>query len=92
MSEYIEIVWDELDAGDQLLLQTTLRLTEGPKERYDSSAEMDEGSPLAQALARVGGLTALELHGSEMKIQRDLEWEWYNLIEDVRAVLREFFL
>jgi hypothetical protein len=92
MSEYIEIVTEETDDGTAVLFFTNLRLTIGEAEDYSSPAEMEEGSPLAQTLAMIPGLTRLRIAGQELVVWREPDVPWYALIEDITAVLKDFFL
>ena len=92
MSEYIEIATEENDDGTTVLFFTNLRLTVGEAEEYPSPAEMEEGSPLAQTLAMIPGLAELRIDGQELMVWRERDVPWYALIEDVTAVLKDFFL
>jgi hypothetical protein len=53
---------------------------------------MEEGSPLAQTLAMIPGLTRLRIAGQELVVWREPDVPWYALIEDITAVLKDFFL
>jgi hypothetical protein len=94
MSEYIEIETEITDDPQSVRLLTNLSLSDEPQgvERYASSAEMEEGSPLAQTLAYVEGIRRLEIEGQTMTIVRDPIVPWHVIIADVSAALREFFL
>ena len=95
MSEYIEIE-TEIDDDDLSLIYfyTNLPLIseEGGVERYDSAAEMAEGSALAQALAAVDGLVSLRLEGRDLTVRRVWEAVEHAVVADVSAVLKDFFL
>ncbi len=92
MSEYIEIEAELGDAGI-ILFHTNLRLTtEGRAEVYGSANELDEGSPVAQALAAVGGIETVEMEGGELAITGRDDADWHSLIADVTAALKDFFL
>lgn len=72
---------------------TNLDLTpDGGPEDYASTAEGDEGSPLAQALFAVPGLAALRLDGPDLIARRDPGVPWSVLVEDLSYALRDFFL
>jgi hypothetical protein len=92
MSEYIEIE-AELDEDGEIHFATNLRLTAKDRpEAYGSVAEMEEGSPVAQALAVVAGIATLSLDGERLTITGQPEADWHAIITDVKAALTEFFL
>jgi hypothetical protein len=92
MSEYIEISTEEGDDADSLYIFTNLRLTDGEVEEYDSTDEMELGSPLSQALSVVSGLRYIRLDNDELFVQRQPDADWHAIIEDISAVLKDFFL
>jgi len=92
MSEYIEISTEDGEDSDSLYMLTNLILTEGESEEYASQEEMEIGSPVAQALSAVDGLLFIRLHDSEIYIQREPGAGWYAIVEDITAVLKDFFL
>ena len=92
MSEYIEID-AELDDDGAIVFATNLSLTaEGREEQYDSAAALEEGSPVAQALAVVPGIAALTLRGGHITLIPAPDADFHSLVADVTAVLKEFFL
>ena len=92
MSEYIEID-AELADGGVILIHTNLRLTaEGAHEQYASAADMEEGSPVANALAPIDGIATLEMSGGEIAITGTPDADWHAIIADVSAALKDFFL
>ena len=92
MSEYIEIEADIGDGGESVF-HTNLRLTAaGQSERYDSAAALEEGSPVAQALAGVAGVATLSMDGGQLIVTTLPDADWHALIADVTAALRDFFL
>lgn len=92
MSEYIEIE-AELDDEGEIRFATNLKLTaEGQPETYSSVAEMEEGSPVAQALAVVAGIETLALDGGQLILTGRPDADWHAIITDVKAALTEFFL
>lgn len=92
MSEYIEIQTEILESADTIRFRTNLRLAPEGREEYGSGVEMEEGSPVAQLLSGVEGIVACSLDGGEIVIRRDPETEWHNLVAEVAAALKEFFL
>jgi hypothetical protein len=92
MSEYIEIE-TEIDDNDLTIkITTNLVLTESGSETYHSLADMEEGSPVAQALSMIDGITQLTIHGKTMTITRTPDAPWHNLVGDISAALKDFFL
>ncbi len=92
MSEYMDIEAEWGDDGE-LLFHTNLRLTtDGREERYASVAEMEVGSPVAQALSAVEGLATLWMRGGEIAATTQPDADWHVVIADVTAALKEFFL
>jgi hypothetical protein len=92
MSEYIEISTEEGDDAGSLYIFTNLRLTDGAVEEYDSIDEMELGSPLSQALSVVSGLGYIRLENDELFVQCQPDADWHAIIEDISAVLKDFFL
>ena len=91
MSEYIEIE-AELDDG-VLVFTTNLPLTaDGREETYDSTAALEEGSPVAQALSLVPGIATLTMRGGQLLLTPAPDADDHGLIADVTAALKEFFL
>jgi hypothetical protein len=92
MSEYIEISTEDGEDSDSLYIMTNLRLTEGEIEEYDSQKALELGSPVAQALSAVSGLRFIRLEDNEIYVQRESGTDWYAVVEDITAVLKDFFL
>jgi hypothetical protein len=92
MSEYIEIETEESDDGRKIFVYTNLLLADGDIEDYDSRDSLEEGSPVAQALAIIDGIAHLRIDSSDLIITREPGTEWYVIVEDVSAVLKDFFL
>jgi len=92
MSEYIDIETELSDDVTTLIVYTNLRLNEGEVEQYQSSNQLEEGSPVAQALAVVEGIHFLQIEGSDLIVRRDPETPWHLIISDISAVLKDFFL
>jgi hypothetical protein len=91
MSEYIEI---ETEIGDngRLYISTNLPLGEGEPETYDSVEAMEEGSPVAQALAVVEGIRLLHISHNDLVIETDVAVGVHVVVAEVTAVLKDFFL
>lgn len=92
MSEYIEI---DTELGDDgvILIHTNLRLTpEDVEEHYLSTAELEEGSPVAQTLAAIEGIESLIMYDGEMTIRTQPGADWHAVIAEVTTALKDFFL
>lgn len=92
MSEYIDIETELSDDDSTLIVYTNLRLNDGEAEEYLSNEELEEGSPVAQALAVIEGICYLKIVGSDLTAQRDPDTPWYVIISDISAALKDFFL
>ncbi len=93
MTEYIDIRAEPTDDPDSMRLIANVDLSlEDDPEVYHTPEEGEEGSPVAQALFMLPGLAALTIDRREMLVTRMDGVEWYDLIEDVRDALRDFFL
>jgi len=92
MSEYIEIETELSDDNSTLIVYTNLLLNEGEVEQYHSQEELEEGSPVAQALAVIEGIRFLQIEGSDLTVQRDPNTPWHSIISDISAALKDFFL
>ncbi|MBP8000019.1 MAG: NifU N-terminal domain-containing protein [Chloroflexi bacterium] len=92
MSEYIEIQTEILDTPHTIRFHTNLPLTAEGQEQYHSIEAMEEGSPVAQLLSGIAGIVSCTLEQGDIVIRRDPETEWHNLVADVAAALKEFFL
>lgn len=75
-----------------LILSTNVRLSEGIAEVYESPAALEEGSPLAQALAYVPGILRLQLQDHEMTVWHNPDVAQHVVIADISAAIRDFFL
>lgn len=92
MSEYIEIEAEMSDDPAVIYFHTNLALVEEGVEVYDSLEEMEEGSPVAQALAFVEGIRRLRLEGGEMMVTRELDAPRHIIVAEVSAAIKDFFL
>jgi len=92
MSEYIEIETEASDDGKRIIIYTNLRLAEGDVEYYNSRESLEEGSPVAQALAMIDGIARLCIEDSDLIITREPDVEWHTIVDNVSAALKDFFL
>lgn len=92
MSEYIEINSELSEDGAAMIFFTNLRLAEEQVESYATVEEMEEGTPLAQALAVIPGVARATIDGADLTVWRTAETAWHALVEDITAVLKDFFL
>jgi reverse gyrase len=92
MSEYIEIETEIGDDGTEMHVYTNLKLSDQNEEQYTSTAEMEEGSPVAQSLSVIDGIARLTIEGCNMIITRSPDTEWHSIVSDVSAALKDFFL
>ena len=92
MSEYIEIETELSDDEGTLHVYTNLRLNDGEVEQYQSIEELEEGSPVAQALAVIEGISTLQIQASDIIVQRESDATWHVIISDISAALKDFFL
>lgn len=92
MSEYMEIETEINDDDLTMHISTNLRLAEGKSETYSSLEALEEGSPVAQALAMIDGIAHLTIEGQNMTLVRDPEAPWHSLVSDISAALKDFFL
>ncbi len=92
MSEYMEIETELSDDEGTLNVYTNLRLNEGNIEQYHSYEELEEGSPVAQALSVIEGIAYLEIQGNDIIVRRDPNAAWHVIISDISAALKDFFL
>jgi hypothetical protein len=92
MSEYMEIE-TEIDDDDLTMhISTNLKLADGKPEKYNSLEALEEGSPVAQALAMIDGIDHLTIDGKNMILVRDPEIPWHSLVNDISSALKDFFL
>lgn len=91
MSEYVTVESRPTDNPDVLEIVTNQTLAED-EEIYNSPEAGDEGSPLAQTLFGVEGIRALTITESTLRITRDPDVPWEDIVDEVRDALRDFFL
>ena len=93
MSEYVTVEVRPTPDPDTLEIVTNQTLTDDEREDYPDAAAGDEGSPLAQTLfAAVDGLAALTITAHSLFVRRAPDTTWEAIVDDVRDVLRDFFL
>ena len=92
MSEYIELNADLSDDPLVGVIETNLKLAVDGDELYASAESLLEGSPVAQSLAGILGIAELIIEEHALIITRDPDVEWYAIVEDVSAALKDFFL
>ena len=93
MSEYFTVEVEPTDDPNTRELITNHMLAPGDEEIYRSREAGDEGSPLAQALFHaVDGITALRIVDESLFVTRDPAYTWEFVVDEIRDVLRDFFL
>ncbi len=92
MSEYIEIETEVSENGRFITLYTNLRLTSETNEQYTTPDEMSEGSPLAQTLAVIEGITHLDIAEHTLTVGCDPDTPWHSVVAEISAALKDFFL
>lgn len=92
MSEYIEVTQVETEDPLVLILETNVPLAPDGTEVYASAEAMQEGSPLAHALAIIPGIAQLQIDEQDLTITRTPDTDWYSISEDIRLALIDFFL
>lgn len=93
MSEYVTVEVEYGDNANVAELYVNQALTSEGEERYESAADGDLGSPIAQMLyTAVEGINSLTISQDCLMIQRDPEYPWEAIIDEVRDALRDWFL
>ncbi|MEZ4669534.1 MAG: NifU N-terminal domain-containing protein [Anaerolineae bacterium] len=93
MSEYVTVEARASDDPNVLEIITNQQLAVEDDEVYNNFDEGDEGTPIAQMLFNgVRGLRALSISGSMMRLTRDRDVPWEEIVDEVRDALRDFFL
>lgn len=92
MSEYIAVEVETGDDPDVVRLITNLKLAPDGPESYASRADGDEGSPLAQFIFGIDGLDSLDILDNVLVVRRHPDVEWHDLVDEITAALKEFFL
>ena len=92
MSEYIEVETYFTDDPEVIVLSSNLNLGEEGEENYSCIEEMEEGTAVAQTLAKVEGLKSLRIYGKSIEINRDPNFDWHIIVAEVNSALKDFFL
>ena len=93
MSEYVTVESEPTGRPDEIEIITNQRLTRVESEVYASGQEGNEGSTLAQTLFNaIPGMAALTITEHNLLVIRDPDYSWEEIVDDVRDVLRDFFL
>jgi hypothetical protein len=92
MSEYIEIEVEMTDNPAVMTITTNLTLVEDEVEYYSSSAEMAEGSSVAQVMAYVEGIQHLKIERNSLTVWPEPDVPWHYIVTDITAAIKEFFL
>lgn len=92
MSEYFTLEVESSDDPDVIDLITNQRLADDT-EAYPDAAAGEVGSPIAQTLFHaVDGIASLKLNDDTLTVRRQPGIPWERLIDEIRDVLRDFFL
>lgn len=93
MSEYVTVEVEYSDDANIAELYVNQVLTREGQERYVNPAAGDLGSPIAQMLyTAVEGITSLTISEDSLTIQRDPDYAWEAIIDEVRDALRDWYL
>ena len=93
MSEYFTLETEPTNDPDVLEIITNEVLTEDDEEVYLDPDEGDEGSPIAQTLfSSIEGIVALTIIGDTLIVTRDPDVPWETIVDEIRDLLRDFFL
>jgi len=92
MSEYIEFEVEMMDDPAVMTITTNLTLVEDEVEYYPSSADMAEGSAVAQVIAYVDGIQQLKIERNSLTVWRYPDVPWHYIVNDITAAVKEFFL
>ena len=93
MSEYVTVEVEYGDDANVAELYVNQVLTNEGEERYENPAAGDLGSPIAQMLyAAVDGVVSLTIRADCLTIQRDPDYPWEAIIDEVRDALRDWYL
>ena len=93
MSEYVTVEVEYSDDANIAELYVNQVLTNEGEERYENPAAGDLGSPIAQMLyTAVEGIFSLTISEECLTIQRDPDFPWEAIIDEVRDALRDWYL
>ena len=93
MSEYVTVESEPGEDPELIEVFTNQRLGTEGREHYAGAEEGEYGSPVAQMLyACVPGIGELTICGDSLLIRRLPEHTQEEIVDAVRAALRDFFL
>ena len=92
MSEYIEVETTFTEDPNIIVISTNLTLAEETEETYGSIEDMEEGSAVAQTLALITGIKSMRIYDKNLEITREKGFDWHNIVADINAALKDFFL
>ncbi len=93
MSEYVTVETQTTENPDVLEFLTNQRIALEGDEIYEDFEAGDEGTPIAQMLFNgVRGIRALTISDRSLRITRDPDVPWEEIVDEVRDALRDFFL
>lgn len=92
MTEYITIDMEPTDEPNTILIQTNLTLAPEGIEVYPDRNNGEEGSPLAQAIFNISDIIALTIEGRTLVIEHTDQIEIFQLVDEIQAILVDFFL
>ena len=93
MSEYVTVESEPGDDPQLIEIYTNQRLTAVGHEHYADVAEGECGSTVAQMLYdNVPGIGALTISADSLLIRRLPDYTHEEIVDAVRAALRDFFL
>ena len=93
MSEYVTVEIEYADDPASADLYINQPLAPDGEENYESAADGEVGSPLAQMLfAAVDGIRKLSIADNCLTITRDPTVPWEAIIDEVRDALRDWYL
>ena len=93
MSEYVTVEVEYGDDRNIAELYINQVLTGEGAEHYENPAAGDLGSPIAQMLfAAVEGIKSLTISEDCLTIQREPDYPWEAIIDEVRDALRDWYL
>ncbi|GAB4322835.1 MAG: hypothetical protein Kow00117_11530 [Phototrophicales bacterium] len=93
MSEYFTVDIQTTTDPDIVELITNQTLTDQDEEVYPTPQAGEVGSPIAQAIFfAVDGIQALTLVEDTLIVTRQPGFSWETIIDEIRDVLRDFFL
>ncbi len=93
MSEYVTVEVEYGGDANIAELYVNQVLTSEGEEHYRDPAAGDLGSPIAQMLyTAVEGIIGLTISEDCLTVQRDPDYPWEAIIDEVRDALRDWYL